>query len=176
MDALAFGLQHAGDRILGEPVDLQLRVQAAGSRAIATSRCAWPSPIGEEIYRTCRRRPSRRDPVGPDAGRDAKTCSQNSRSARLIGTGLRACGKWPAPWITTSRPRARRASARPSRTGVIRSRSPWITSTGHARLWANSLRLRRPRSHSPRAVAISVVGSVSSAHPNPSSMALLECC
>jgi hypothetical protein len=38
VDALAFGFQHAGDWVLGEPVDLQVRVHAAqlaGDRHVA---------------------------------------------------------------------------------------------------------------------------------------------
>ena len=49
VDALALRLQHARDRILGQPVDLRSGTSARSSRAIATSRCACPKPIGEEM-------------------------------------------------------------------------------------------------------------------------------
>ena len=69
MDALALRLEDPGDRILGEPVDLESGCRRRSSRAIATSRCAWPSPIGEETYRA-RGQPSGRDngvPRGPSS-------------------------------------------------------------------------------------------------------------
>ena len=48
---LAGILQHPGDRVLGEPVDLQVRGGSACSCwAMARSRRAWPRPIGEDRY------------------------------------------------------------------------------------------------------------------------------
>ncbi len=50
VDALALGLEHPGDRVLGEPVDLQVRVQAAqlaGDRHVAL-RVAEPDRRGDE--------------------------------------------------------------------------------------------------------------------------------
>ena len=43
------GLEHAGHRVLGQPVDLEVGVEPRSSSAIATSRHACPSPIGEEM-------------------------------------------------------------------------------------------------------------------------------
>ena len=49
MHVLAGVLQHARDRVLGEPVDLQVRAQHAGARwAMARSRRAWPRPMGDD--------------------------------------------------------------------------------------------------------------------------------
>ena len=48
---LAAILEHLGHGVLGEPVDLQVGVHASrSSAAMATSRRAWPSPIGDDRY------------------------------------------------------------------------------------------------------------------------------
>ena len=50
VDPLAARLEDARHRVLGQPVDLEVRVRAAAARrAIATSRWACPRPIGEEM-------------------------------------------------------------------------------------------------------------------------------
>ena len=62
MDALALGLQHPRDRVLGEPVDLQVRVQAAqlaGDRHVALG-VAEPDRRGDDRARGDGRRGGRR--------------------------------------------------------------------------------------------------------------------
>lgn len=53
VDRLARLLEHTGDRMLGEPVDLHCE-DGGGRRAftVARSRRMWPSPMGDEMYST----------------------------------------------------------------------------------------------------------------------------
>jgi len=48
VDALAGFSQHVGDRVLGQPADLEVGRRTRSSDAIATSRRTWPKPMGEE--------------------------------------------------------------------------------------------------------------------------------
>ena len=76
------------------------------SSAIATSRRAWPRPIGEETYSArLGREPAR---VQRPAAGGGQT---NSRSSRFTFTGSRAFGMWPAPSSVTSAPPVASASA-----------------------------------------------------------------
>ena len=94
MDPLALGLEHPRHRVLGQPVDLEVRQQRPQLPAIATSRCAWPSPIGEEMYSARLRRAAAR---ASSAEVGVRRRSMKSRSSRLTFTGSRACGQWPEP-------------------------------------------------------------------------------
>ena len=123
VDALALGLEHARDRVLREPVDVEVRVQPAqllGDRDVA-ARVAEADRGGDE---------QRAAAPASDAA-PAAVPPANSYSSRLTSTGLRACGPWPEPAIVTRRPPVASASAAPWACGRIRSSSPWITSTGH---------------------------------------------
>ena len=127
--------EHARDRVLGEPVDLEVGLQAAQlarDRHVAL-RVAEPDRRGDEQRA--------RAPVGAVDGRVARRARprrrrprRSSRSARFTSTGLRACGMCPPPRTTCRRAagRARRARGRRA-SGVIASRSPWTTSTGQRR-------------------------------------------
>ena len=59
VDALALGLQHSGDGSWASQSICRSGCRRRSSRAIATSRWAWPRPIGEETNRA-RGRPSGR--------------------------------------------------------------------------------------------------------------------
>ena len=142
------------------------------SSAIATSRCAWPRPIGEEMYSARRRRPRAR--VQAEVGRPRP--STKSRSSRLILTGSRAFGICPEPCRVTNSPAVASASAAPCLRGRTWSSSPWITSVGQRTREHVSLKLSvLQASPIPRVVSASVSGSVSSAQPMQSSICLLEC-
>ena len=49
VDPLAARLEHPGHGVLREPVDLEVGMSRRSSPAIATSRWACPSPIGDEM-------------------------------------------------------------------------------------------------------------------------------
>ena len=100
MDALAAGAQHRRDRVLRQPVDLEIGMQPAqlvGDRHVA-ARMAEPDRRGD-VERALAARPSAHPARAPARGRSAK-----SRSSRLTLTGSRTCGPWPEPSsITRSR-------------------------------------------------------------------------
>ena len=103
------------------------------SPAIATSRWACPSPIGEEMYSARLRRDlPRTQRRGGGAG------LTKSRSSRLTLTGSRTWGAWPEPSSSTSRPPVCSARAIPRVTGGCASSSPWMTSTGQRTRAASS--------------------------------------
>jgi hypothetical protein len=88
MDTLALSRKDPGDRVLGEPVDLQIRVQ--GAQLARDRNVALGVPEAEEMNRA-RGRPSGRNTVGSRGVRGRpKACSASSRTARLNVTGLRA--------------------------------------------------------------------------------------
>ena len=100
------------------------------SRAIATSRQAWPSPIGDETSSARRGRAPAEPPAAPAAARAARSGAANSWISRLTSTGWRALGMWPAPTMRTCSAPVSSAKARPRSNGWQLSRSPWTTSTG----------------------------------------------
>ena len=125
MDALAARLEHGRDRMLREPVDLEVGVQLAqlvGDRRVAL-RVAEADRRGD-VERALAARlaahPARRRGGG----------AMNSRRSRLTLTGSRTCGPWPEPSSMTSSPPVASASAMPRPGPVIASSVPWITSTG----------------------------------------------
>ena len=140
------------------------------SSAIATSRCAWPSPIGEEMYSARFRRDLPRTHVrGGGAG------AMKSRRSRFTFTGSRAWGRWPEPSSTVNDAPASSASRAPEAHGRIASSLPWITSMGQSILARSA---RTPGSSSSRSaswVAIKVSASVSRPQPTVSSRCLVEC-
>ena len=122
-----------------------------GTRGAARRRSrrrasAWPRPIGDETNSARRDRLVLRCHGGRRGGTPA-TRSTNSRSSRLICTGSRAVGAWPPPSIVTSSPPVSRATASPRANGMMRSSSPWTTSTGQRtdRQSASTARDRRAR-------------------------------
>ena len=169
MDALALAPRAPGHRVLGEPVDLQVGVQPAqlaGDRDVALG-VAEPDRRGDKqraraAVRAVNSGVARRAlPSEHILGEVAQRQVDLDRLARV--------GKWPAPGTISSRPSLRRASERPSRGGVILSRSPGITSTGQSRFRASSRSRRAGEGDAEFASsrATSVSGSVSSAHPTP---------
>ncbi len=110
VDALALRLEHPRDRMLGEPVDLEvgMRGSAAPSRS--------PRRGGRARARSASRRTARAGGGRGRASRRARAASGNrtkSRSSTLTLTGSRACGQWPAPSSVTSSPPVTCASAAP---------------------------------------------------------------
>ena len=78
------------------------------SSAIATSRRAWPRPIGDETNSARLPRAAARRQRAGGGGAE-----MNSRSSRLTFTGSRAVGRCPAPSSVTSLPPVACARARP---------------------------------------------------------------
>src|SRR4029453_12350500 len=100
---------------------------ARSSRAMARSRRAWPSPMGEDRYRARlgRRRARvqvRAAGVGPTPTKSATT--------GLTLTGARAWGAGPPPSSGPSRPRSSPARSAPPEASTWASSVPWITRTG----------------------------------------------
>ena len=151
------------------------------SRAMARSRRAWPSPIGEDRYRArLGRRRARVQVRVAGAGlaaTPAPPTPANSATSVLTLTGSRAWGACPAPSSRTSRPPSWSASSAPRQGSVWASSVPWITSTGQrtrgpsAATSAGSMILVSQ----PRNPARIVSMSVSRAQPTQSSICLVEC-
>ena len=143
---------------------------ARSSRAMATSRSAWPRPIGLEMKSARRGRPSARGQTRRAGGEARK----KSRSRRLVRTGCRAPGPWPVPSKATSSEPAIAAWTRSEISiGRIRSAEPWIRSVGtwtRARISGSGVRQRASSM-----LEIRTSGVVSSAHETPSSRCLVEC-
>jgi hypothetical protein len=105
--------------------------RSRSSAAIATSRRAWPRPIGDDRYSArFGRRAARAQRV--DDGRRGATSPTNSWINRLTATGSRTFGPWPPPSTVTIRPPVTSASAAPPACGAMPSSSPWMTSTGRS--------------------------------------------
>ena len=163
------------------------------SRAMATSRRAWPSPIGEDRYRARlgRRRarvqvrvagagaapPVSAPPFPATATPPAPSSPANSATSVFTLTGSRTWGACPAPSSRTSWPPSSPARAAPTPAGTWASSVPWTTSTGQrtrgqsAATSAGSMILVSQ----PRNPARIVSMSVSSAQPTQSSICLVEC-
>ena len=99
------------------------------SRAIATSRQAWPSPIGEESSSARRGRSEERTQLLRRGAR-GPTRSAKSWISRFTSTGWRAMGMWPAPSSRTCSAPVSSARASPRSSGWQLSRSPCTISTG----------------------------------------------
>src|SRR3954471_23620628 len=104
--------------------------RARSSRAIARSRAAWPRPIGEDTSSAHWARAGARVQRRSGCRGAPSTRVAKSRISALTRTGSRALGAWPEPSRTTSSPRVSSATRRPRSSGVIVSRSPWMTSAG----------------------------------------------
>ena len=138
------------------------------SSAIATSRWAWPRPIGEEMYSARLRRALPRAQRGRAGGGDDELADQQVDPDRVAH--VRAV----AGALEQDQIAAGRLGERVPRPGPGSRPVPWITSTG-----------QRTRPHSSRAVclveavadpvATSVSAVVSSAQPTQSSIGLVEC-
>ena len=140
MDALAARLQHRGDRVLREPVDLEVGVELAqlvGDRGVALG-------VAEADRRGDVERALAARLAADPAARGRTRGVTNSRRSRLTLTGSRTCGPWPEPSSRTSSPPVASASAIPRPGPVIASSAPWITSTGQ-RTRPHSSRDGRPR-------------------------------
>ena len=116
----------ARDRVLREPVDLQVGVQRAAARRRSRRRAGrGPRPIGEETNSARRRRA--RGPRRQRAGGGAAAPTKSRRS-RLTRTGSRACGRWPPPSSVTSR-----AAGGLGERGALRVRPDAVVVAVHAR-------------------------------------------
>ena len=147
--------------------------RARSSAAMATSRRAWPSPIGDERYSARGRRHAARVQVCRLA--TGCTVATNCSIASFTRIGSRPCGPCPPPAMVSNEPPVRSARAAPRAWDWISSPSPWMTSTGQrtrAHVSANGF-LRR--SSAPREVSAITAGSVSSAHATKSSRGFVEC-
>ena len=177
MDALALRLEHSGDWILGEPVDLQVGVQAAqlpGDRDI-TLGVTEPDRRGDEQRaRTAvgavdgrvawRPRPSEgvlgevpQRQVEPDglAGVQEVAGALDRLELATAEAGQRPGVLWRCDLVTV-------AGDHEHRTVQVLCQPAQGASTAD-------------ETHRCDSEAVSVSGSVSSAHPTPSSMALVEC-
>ena len=143
------------------------------SCTIATSRQAWPRPIGDETYSARFDRVTARRQICGSCGRPQHAFAK-SETSRLNRTGSRACGLCPAPSIVTSLPPVAAAKAAPRSAGIRASSSPWITSTGQ-RIWDISSCDLASSNPDGLTVSSSVSGVVSSAQPMPSSICFVEC-
>ena len=126
VDPLAVRREHLGDRMLSEPVDLEIRTQLAQLRG--------DRDVPARVAETDRRGDVERAPASA-SGRGSSSAvapagEMRSRSSRFTTTGSRAFGMCPEPSSVTSAPPVALASASPCACGRIRSRSPWITSVG----------------------------------------------
>ena len=145
--------------------------------AMATSRQAWPSPIGELTNRARRSRTRPRVHVWA-RGRAALHRVTKSRSSRLTRTGSRAVGAWPEPSMRTSSPPVSAAIRSAPSTALMPSWVPWMASTGRRMLRhsaSTSSASRRPPASIPCTVAISVSAVVSRPQVTQSSCCLVEC-
>jgi hypothetical protein len=97
------------------------------SRAMAMSRRACPSPIGEDRYSARRRRRSARVQRSCRDPADGATRSAKSRSSRLTLTGSRACGPCPEPSTMISEESSSSASATPHPGSTSSFSVPWRT-------------------------------------------------
>jgi hypothetical protein len=99
------------------------RCRRRNSSAIATSRRAWPSPIGDEMKSARFRRDRPRAQWAVGAGGATK-----SRRSRFTFTGSRPCGACPDPSIRTNVPPRSSTSAAPdSGDRIPRLRSEAVT-------------------------------------------------
>ena len=100
VDALARRLEHARHRVLGEPVDLQLRDAARAARARSPGRAARGR--GRSGDETKSARADARVAAARRAARRAGAEAKLAQISRLTRTGSRAAGEWPAPATVTS--------------------------------------------------------------------------
>ena len=135
MDPLALGLEHAGHRMLGQPVDLQVGMELAQLPRRSRRR------VGRGPARSGRRRRARASAAVPRVqvarwlGRIARGPAACARRTRA-GAGSPSPGREPGgcgrePSRLTNVPPVSSASAAPESCGRTASCSPWITSIGH---------------------------------------------
>ena len=130
VDPLPRGLERGRHRLLGEPVDLQAGhagAQLARDRHVA-AHVAEPDRGGQGQRAAGAVGRPRQAPLR--AARGAGTPRANASISTLTFTGSRAVGAWPDPSSTTSSPPVSSAMRYPRSSGVMRSWSPWIASTG----------------------------------------------
>ena len=127
MDPLAARLEHAGDRVLGQPVDLEVRVQLAqlvGDRHVPLRRGRGRSA------RRCTALAARgRGRVSTPRSAAAADDEVAQQQVDLAPGRVRA-GDGPNRRSVTSWPPVASARATPWACGRTRSSSPWITSVG----------------------------------------------
>ena len=119
-------LEHGRDRVLRQPVDLEVGMQLAqlvgdGDVALGVAEADG----GRDVQRA----PAARQRPGPRAVAAAAGLAGRSRGcSRLTLTGSRAWGRWPAPSRIASSAFASFASRAPDSHGRMASSFPWITS------------------------------------------------
>ena len=130
MHRLARVFEHPGDRVLGQPIDLEVGMESSqliGDCEVATG--VAQADGGRDVERPLRSIPSTRP--RPRGRRCLASRSTKSRIRRLTRTGSRARGRWPAPSSTANSPPASASEAARARSsGLIRSSSPWMNSVG----------------------------------------------
>ena len=144
MDPLLPVGQHPGDRMLGQPVDLDIRpqpLQCLGDRHIAPGvaqadrggQHQHPAgPARSRVPRSTSGAPDQRiDRPGRSRRSRPVAAQTDSRISRLISTGCRAGRQWLPPSTVISEPPVSSASRWPTAIGRIRSSVPWMTVTGH---------------------------------------------
>ncbi len=115
VDPLAGAVEHGRDRVLGQPVDLEVGMEHAAARwRWRRSRRAWPRPIGEDRYSARGgRRSARLNDVQVGRGWMRST---NCSIAAFTTIGSRAWGPWPPPSTVSRSPPV--TSARAATGGV----------------------------------------------------------
>ena len=172
VDPLALGLEHARDRVLREPVDLEVGVQRAqllGDRDVA-ARVAEPDRRGDEQRAAAPRAAAASTPRGR-GGRDEVAQQQVDlhRVARLRAVaGALERHQLAAGRLAPARRPGRAGGSGPGRRG---SRAPGT----RTRAAMSREAPRGPHRSSAGVVSASVSGSVSSAQPTQSSICLVEC-
>ena len=127
---LAVLREHLGDRVLRQPVDLQLRPARAQLGRDRDVPLRVPEPDRRrEVQRAFGGRRAARTQVVRGAG--AANRSTNCAIRWLIFTGSRADGPCPACSSRTSSPPVSSASRSPNACGRMRSSVPCTTTTGH---------------------------------------------
>ena len=177
---LAGVVERPGDRVLGQPVDLQVRVQLAqlvGDRHVA-ARVAEPDRRGQvERPRGGRARPASQVAAGRSAGAIRSTNSADQpvdqhRVARLVPVAA-----------ALDEHQRRRRSARPSRSPIGVRADPVVgavdddapgscTRSQNGSIGAHTAPSQPSR---PAVVSTSVDGAISCAQPTQSSICLVEC-
>ena len=172
VDALAARLEHRGDRVLREPVDLEVGVQPAqlvGDRDVAP-RVAEPDrrrDVQRALAAATGRAPS---------GRRAAAARRSRAASRFTFTGSRACGAWPEPSSADQRAAGQlreRGARRVRADRVVERRGSRAPGSGRAR--ASSPRGPPRRAPAPSCGRDQRLRRRLEPQPTQSSICLVEC-
>ena len=159
------------DRVLGEPVDLEVRVQLAQlvrdrGVALRVPEADRRGDVERPLAARLAAHPARRRTRGGEELAQQQVDLDRIAHVRAVARALehrRGRRRWP--------PRARSRGSGP----VIASSEPWITSTGQRRRPASSRVVSASRSLPADSVATSVSALVSRPQPTQSSIGFVEC-